>query len=418
LALQPISDVFLSENPVIAIGESGDPETKKLTPTMKRVPAVELELTYMYNPIVFNSINKNVQTIMSAKHELVCKDKRALDYFNNFLAKLGSSGARITWDELLSIIFKQQCIYGKAFVENIFNVKHNRIVDWDYIDPKTMDYAKDSNGNIVVDKWGNPKGYFQILPSSGFRYIDHTNNPTLPKGIAAPGNGASWTFLDPDRVAQIKLYVVGSGFYPLGIIEPIYKNSLRKMNMEDAAANAAYRRGFPIYWAQLGDLNHEPTPNQIQSFLEKLKNLTNRSEISTPYYYNLHMLESKGADKIEDQLSYYTAQEIAGMGIPQFFATGGAESANRTTIAKQDALYQLTLQDIVKMTVSSIEKYMFQPICDLEGFKECPKIKWDSIAGGDELDRKARRLLKYVDAGIISPDIKISEFIKRMENLE
>jgi len=417
LALQPISDMFLAETPVIAIGESGDPETKKLTSTVPRIPAVELELTYMHNPIVFNSINKTVQTIMSAKYELTCPDKKTLAYFNTFLANLGNSGAQVSWDELLSIIFKQQCIYGKAFVENIYNKKHNRIVDWDFIDPKTMDYAKNADGKIVVDKWGNPVGYFQSLPYGSVPFNEQQNNQKLPPNVVPPKT-VSWIYLPAEIIAQIKMYIVGSGFYPLGLIEPIYKNSLRKMNMEDAAANAAYRKGFPIYWAQLGDLNHEPTPNQINSMLDKLKNLTNKSEISTPYYYQLHMLESKGADKIEEQLKYYTAQEIAGMGIPVFIATGGSESANRATIAKQDALYQLTLQDIIRMTTTAIEKYMFKPICELEGFKVCPKIKWDVLSGSDALDAKARRLLKYVDAGILSPDMKISEFIKRSENLE
>jgi len=415
--MRPISEFFLAEMPEIATGATGQPETKKITPTTPRVPSSELEATYAINPIVFNSVNKICQTIMAAHHEITAKDKKIQKWFTDFTDNLGNSGADITWEELLGLIFKQQCIFGKSFVENIFNKRHNRIVDWDIIDPKTMDYAKDSNNKIVVDKFGRPVGYFQILPY-GYTGSLQQSRADLPPKVVPPRQGVYWIFLSPDRIAQIKLYLLGSGFYPIGIVEPIYRNSLRQLNMEDAMANSAYRHGFPIMWSQLGDLNHEPTPNQINSMLDKLKDLTNKSEIATPYYYQLHILESKKSEKLREHLEYYTAQEIAGMGIPVAFATGGVSKDNKATLAKQDALYQLTLRDIVNKTSIAIEKYMFKPICDLEGFKEVPTIRWDLLAGTDELDRKARRLLKYVEAGILSPDLKISDFIKRLENLE
>jgi len=410
MGMRPISDVFLAQTPTINTGEAGDPKSVKTTPETKRVDLGELELTYLHNPTIFNGVNKIVQTIMSSDHEIWAKDKKIQNYFVNFADNLGNSGSDITWDELLSNVFKHQCIYGKTWVENVFNKRGNMIVDWDLIDPKKMDYAKDVNGKIVLNKFGNAIGYFEVLPPGSSTEVPDLKLPD--DRIHAPTGGNS-IFLSPERVAQIKLYTVGDGFYPIGLIEPIYKTSLLKMNMESSFARKISL--FPILMAQLGDLNHEPTPQQITNMLDKIDSVDGK--MSVPYYYNMSVLESKSVEKLQDSLDYYREQEIAGLGIPKPFATGTADGATMATLARQDSMFQLTLKDLVNKTAYSIEKYMFAPICRLEGFKEVPKLKWN-IIGTDELDRKAKRLLRYVQAGIIDPDIKMQDFIKKMEDMD
>lgn len=412
--MRPISNVFLADNPTVATGETGNPESQKTTPTMNRVDLMELELSYMHNPTIFNGINKIIQTIMSASHEIVAKDKKVQTYFDKFIGNLGISGSDITWEELLSDIYKHQCIYGRNYVENVFNKKGNRIVDWDLIDPKKMDYAKNSAKKIVMDRYNNPVGYFEMIP---FDESSGNQRKPLPRDVMEPNHSFNSIFLRPDQIAHIKLFTVGDGFYGIGLIEPIYKTSLRKLNIEEALANAIYRHGFPIIWAQLGDLNHEPTPQQIQNMLEKLKNINFKQEIATPYYYQLHMLESKKSEKLKEHLDYFREQEIAGLGIPRPFATGGSDGSNHATLGNQTSMFNLTLRDIIDKTAQAIEKYMFKPICDLEGFKEVPKLKWD-IVGSDELNNKAKRLLMYVQTGILKPEDIDPEEIKKLEQLD
>lgn len=412
--MRPLSEVFLADAPVIATGESGQPETVKLTPEIARVTLLELELTYIHNPVVFNSVNKIVQMIMSADHEIVAKDKKVQEYFTNFTANIGNSGSDITWEELLSAVFQHQCVYGRSFVENIFNKRGNRIVDWDIVDPKNIDYAKDANDKIVTDRFGKPVGYFQKLPWG--QYFEVQENPLPPK-VIKPHDANQAIFLPPERLAQLKLFTIGDGFYPVGIVEPIYKDSLRKMNIKEALANAIYRHGFPIIWAKLGDLNHEPTPQQIQNMLQKLKDINFKQEIATPYYYELNMLESKKAEKLREHLDYFNEEEVTGMGIPESFATGKGSEGSYASLTRQSSMFQLTLRDIINRTVNSIQKYMFKPMAQLEGFKEIPTIRWD-LVGTDELDKKAKRIVKYVEAGLLVPDEKISNFIKKSEQLD
>lgn len=412
--MRPISDIFLVEAPVIATGETYDPRSVKTTPALQRVDSDELELSYINNPTIFNGINKIVQTIMAASHKVEAKDRKVQAFFDEFIGRLGLSGSDITWEELLAVIYQHQCIYGAAFVENIFNKRHNRIVDWDAIDPKKMDYAKDVNKKIVLDNLGKPVGYFELLPMN--EGVSQIEIPNLPPHVAQPMSYRA-IFMKPEQVAHFKLFTVGDGFYGIGLIEPIYRTSLRKLNIEEALANAIYRHGFPVIWAQIGDLNHEATPQQIENMLIKLKDISFKQEIATPYYYNLHILESKKAEKLKEHLEYFREQEVTGLGIPKPFATGGAEGATHATLGKQDSLFQLTLRDIARKTCSAVEKYMFAPVCKYEGFKEIPKLVWD-ITSGDELDKKSKRLLKYAQAGLISPDMKVMDFIKKAEGLD
>jgi hypothetical protein len=326
-----------TEQPKISLsnlGDTGAPHAVKTTyPIVQRVPLLELELTYLYNPVVFNGVNKIVQTIMSAKHEVVAKNYAVQKFFDTYLAELGNSGSDITWEELLSQIFKFQCIYGRSFVENIYNKKGNRIVDWDLIDPKKMDYAKSGNARIVLDKFNKPIGYIEVVPME-VPVPDNFLPPDIAPYITMWPNSI---YLEPKRVAQIKLFTVGDGFYPIGLVEPIYKTSLRKLNVEEALANAIWRHGFPIFLAKIGDSNHEPTPQQVQSILEKLRDASFKQELSIPYYYDLSILESKKAEKLREHLEYFKDNEVTGMGIPKPYATGGGEacySSDTQTLTK------------------------------------------------------------------------------------
>jgi len=415
--MRTIDEVYLVSNPITVTnavppsGELGVPESKKTTPTLSRVKLQELELTYMHNPTVFNGINKIVQTIMSADHELVCPDKKVKAWFENYLDNLGNSGTDMSWEIMLSQIYKFQCIYGRSYVEQIFNKRGNRIVDWDMIDPKKMDYAKSSTLTIVMDEFQNPVGYAESLPY-GYS-VDDDRLPTgLKDKVTMPMNSI---FLPVNKVAQIKLFTVGDGFYPIGLIEPIYKTSLRKMNIEEALANAVWRHGFPIIAASVGDANHEPTPQQVQSILEKLRDISYKQELSYPYYYDLKILESKKSEKLSQHLEYFREQEVAGMGIPKPFATGGGEATNRATLGNQSGMFALSLRDIIDKTSDAIRQQLFRPICKLEGFKTVPTLKWD-VVGADEFDNKVKRIVSYVKNGILTPE-EVKDFIKGTEKM-
>lgn len=372
----------------------------------------ELERAYIYDPVVFNAVNKIVQTIMSAGYEIRCEDEEVKKWFENFLNNVGFVGGETTWEEILTKIYQDLCIFGNAWLELIYNKAGDKIVDLDIIDAKTMDYAKDSLGRIVLDKNGAPVGYVQKLP---YGVDARGRGDKIPPGVSCANNEI---FLLPKRICHFKLYTVGDRFYGLGLIEPTYKSIVRKMNIEEAQANSIWAQGFAPRIVYCGDKEHPPTPSAMNAIVEGLKELSYKQNLAIPYYNRIELLEPKRIEEARGVIEYYRELVIAGLGIPKPFATGGGEETNRATLSNQQRMFELTLTDIVNRTCSTIRKYIFRRICELENFKAVPRIVWNKI-GEAELNDKASRLGIYLKYGCLDPkDEKLREYIKRSENLE
>ena len=79
--IRPISEVFLADNEAfgdLQADKNINRDSKKTTPLNDRVALDELELNYHTNTIVFNGINKVVQTIMSSQIELTAHDHKEI----------------------------------------------------------------------------------------------------------------------------------------------------------------------------------------------------------------------------------------------------------------------------------------------------------------------------------------------------
>ena len=393
---------------VPAPSEEGIPLGKKSTPEIIRIEKNKLEQMYISNPVVFNSINKIVQIMMAAGYSIIGEDE-SVKVITEFLDSVGEIGGEYDWDTLLETIVKHCSIYGNAWIEKIYNKAGTRIVDLDFIDPKKMDYARDSNQKIVLDKFNRPVGYVQTLPMD----IDVENKIEPPEGVVLPSNSI---FIPPERIIHFQLYTVGDGFDGIGLIEPIYKTAIRKLNMEQALANSWWLTGFPLKKGKVGDINHEPTEEQLKRMAESIKNLDYKSSIVLPYYADVEILEAKRPERLKEQLNYFIDQEITGLGMPKAFATGLGEETNRATLARQEYLLKLSLKDITTRIARTITTKLFKPLAEMNKMKSYPTLKWGEIAI-EELDSKSKRLIAYAQAGIIRPDKDLETYIRKVEGL-
>jgi hypothetical protein len=392
----------------------GIPIAQKTTPEFVRVKKGELEQTYLVNPIVFNFVNKITQVIVSSGYELV-GEKKAVSEIDGFLSSIGDVGGEICWDSLLEQIFRDQVIYGEAWVEKIYSKKGDMIVDIDMIDAKKMDYLKNRNEKVMLDLSQNPIGYTETLPFDEVpSEIRHMKVPApYDEGCKLDNN---MLFFPPDRITHFKLYSIGDGLYPVGLVEPCYKASLRKLNMEEALANALYRVGFPIITTTVGDASHDPTPPMITDAMTKTQNIKYNESIAIPYWTKIDLLESKHPEKLREHLDYFCEQEIASSGMPAAFVTGKGEDTNRSTLNRQEYLSKLALKHMIRNTSKVIERDVFRPICLQRGLKSWPKMVWREIVL-EELDSKTERIYKYAKAGIITPDKDLEAIIRRSESL-
>ena len=87
--------------------------------------------------------------------------------------------------------------------------------------------------------------------------------------------------------------------------------------------------------------------------------------------------------------------------MPMAFATGAGEATNRATLNNQQQILELTLEDIVKKTISTFTKYILRRIQNKNGAKDIPKVIWGDVRAEEKND-KTKRLQAYKGMGAIS----------------
>ena len=312
--------------------------------------------------------------------------------------------------DLLAETLRHQFITGNAYQENIFNKRGSKIVDFDIVNPVSMDYLRMQSGFIYLDKHQNPVGYVQSVPSS--------QDVSLQQKFEFPTDARIDTnqlFIPRERITHFKLYKVGDGFDGLGIIEPIYNSSLRKLNSEKGFAEAASRLGSPIITAKIGDSLHEPTPQQIQNTLTEVSKVNQKSAFAYPYTTELKLLEPRKPEKLKEYLDYFGESEVTGMGMPSAFATGKGQETNRATLARQEYLLKLSMKEIIKRTMKVIEEKQIKVIAKQYGINPV-RMKWGEIAL-EEVDARSVRLTAYADKGLLTPDSQLEDYIRGLEGL-
>lgn len=392
--------------------ESSDHKTKKFENQVIRKEKSDLYQMYVSNPIVFNTVNKYVQILMSPGFKFVAEDKESEDFFTNFYEGIGETGSETDQYDLMSDTLKHQFVGGEGWQENIYNKTGTRIVDLDIINPLSMDYARDSAGRVAMDlKTNNPIGFIQSAPTD--IDVEHLRKFAAPDGVSLNHNQV---YLPPSRVTHFKLYKVGDGFSGLGIVEPIFNSSIRKLNSEKGFAESAAKLGSPIITAEIGDSLHEPTPQQIKNTLDEISKVNQKSAFAHPYTTKLKLLEPRKPEKLREYLDYFEAVETTGMGMPAAFASGIGEATNRSTLARQEYILKISLKEIIRRTTRTIEQKQLKVMAKQYKLKEVPKIVWGEIAI-EELDSKAKRLTNYINAGILTRTPGLENLIRQMENI-
>jgi len=373
---------------------SADPESKRTSGGEEgRVEKEKLRLAYMNDPLLFNGINEITRTIFSGNWEFTDAPDNVLEFFNEF-----RNGSNL--DTMFEDCVRYFFIYGDSWMEKVKNENRSKIVDVALINSEEMDYKKEG-GAVMLDEKNNPTMYVQTLPRSvdGKRKID----------------------LEAADVIHFKFNAVGDGFYGIGLIEPIYRISLSKVNMEDGLTEVTIRLAYPKYWGKVGDKMHEPTPDHISELLDELTEVDYQSVIVTPYFYDIGILEPKQIHILREHLEYLNDQECAGMGVPKPYVTMRGEKLNKATLDNLNDDFERNIRDYQRKFARHMEQELFKLIAEEQGFDEYPLIKWGRV-DLDSVDNRAVRLVNYVKNGLISAQevekaVSIESIIREEEGL-
>src|SRR4030042_2991470 len=367
--------------------EVGNPIAEKPPSTLVRVPKAELEAAFALCGLINSGIIRQTQIIMSGEPILECDDKKVLKYFEDFLENIGNRGNDIHWDELLNRIFLAQFIYGEAWVEKTWNTKHNRIIDLDIINAKTMDYAKKGE-SLALDEYGVPLGYVQEISAYSRERL------TPPEGVTI-SPGTQW--IPKDRIAHFTLHNFGSGYRPIGLIEPAYADTKCFLNEKNAYNIKLLTTLLPKYLAKIGNDKHMPTPEIAKDIVDKMKKSAFDTEIAIPYFHDISILQPQHPDALLNFLQFFSDQIVISLRMPKPIVTGLGEETNRATLNVQTYIMLLSTKDTIKRTVRTVERQIFKPMADAEGFKTYPKITWNFSAVEDSIKNSIGMISKKGD---------------------
>jgi len=353
---------------------------------LKRISPTDLERLYHLDGLIFNGINLIVHyTVTNFKIE--CDDPKSKEVIENFVKQ---SNLHLKMEEII----RHECIYGNFYGELNYNKPKSNIVDITVMDPKTIDFKRDSKGVIELIDNRIPTGYVQKV------------------GI----DKREFKF---DEIAHFRLYTVADSWNGIGLIEPQYKICLIKLNLEEALGESAWRYSSPTILAQIGDGERRetwPTPEAIQNFSKELRNFDYKTDLVVPYFYNIKFLQPGTLTNMRNHMEYFINLQCATLGVPRAILLGAAEGANRATVEIQAKQFAKKIKSIQAHLAHDIEEQIFRRIIELRGLSEVPRIVWDEIEA-ETLTEKAERYGLYAKTGLLTPDDNIEKVIRESEGL-
>jgi hypothetical protein len=378
----------------------------------ERVSRQSLEEIYLTDPQTFNTINKSKQLIMQAGYNIRVDKKGSQSKYDDFFKNMGNIGMKTNLSQLLSNIYHDKFLYGVSYIERVYDTRQEVIVDLKMIDPKLMDFARDNEGIIVVDRNQNPVGFTMDI-----------GRKTNYRGDIIPIDGlSSKVSLDPNhifflafRIAYFRMFTYGNRFDAVGVVEPAIKDINRKHKIEDATANSIHNAAsYPIV-GYVGDANRSASQSLMNNTLDAMKNLSHSRYMVFQYPTKLETLEVKQSEQVNEALRYFRANQSAASGMALGFSIGTGEAINRSTLSTQQEMLDISLDSEAKNTAEEFNVQILDELNRVNGYGSSAKLIWGNVASEDKND-KASRLFDAVSSGVLAPG-EIRDYILMSEDI-
>lgn len=381
-----------------------------------RVSRYELENIYLTDPQAFNTINKSKQLIMQAGFNIRAMKKGSQSKYDDFFNSIGSIGMKTNKNQLLSYIHHDKLLFGSAYVERIYDRELTEILDLKMIDPKLMDFARDTEGVIVVDKYQNPVGYTMDVGNRGASSMGDIP-PTLENGISSEISlDSTEIFLLAFRIAHFRMFPFGNRFESIGIIEPAFYDIIRKHKIEDATANSIHNTAaYPII-GYVGDNQRSASQKVMNSTLDAMKNLSHSRYMVFQHPTKLETLEVKHSDQLDEVLRYFRGNQSAASGMALGFSIGTGEAINRSTLSTQQRMLDISLDSEAKATAQEFKVLILDELNRVNGYGSEAELIWGDVAAENK-NEKMNRLMSAVKSSVIAPE-EAREYILLSEGLK
>jgi len=257
------------------------------------------------------------------------------------------------------------------------------------LDPETIDFQRDRNQKILIDKnplsprYGYPIGYdFIEDPDTDFRRVP----------IAA------------GRIIHLIYNQIGGEMIGTSTLQPIYGTSERVMNVDQGYAESAYRVGYPQRTIGVGNGTDFATDQQMTDAEELAKDLATKDIIT--YDRSSYKIETLQTQTIDPSISlnYFQNSKMVVFGIPKYQLMGSSAGEGNRAIAETMAKDRASMTHTMQLAVKNCyESQIFRRILDAERLPDVTiEMVWNPIIEEDK-DSEIDNILKLKNGGIITP---------------
>jgi hypothetical protein len=376
-----------------------------------RIDRKQLETLYLTDPQTLNTIDLYATIPIQAGYRIQSINKTNQRQYDEFFANIGKYGLVVGSKQLLTRLLTDTPLYGYAYVERIFGIddfNKVRIVDLKPVDAKLMDYARDTDGIIVVDEFQKPVGYtMNVGINSQVR-----GDPT-PKRVNLD---IGKVFLQEERIACFHFKSYGNGFESIGVVEAAALDIERKQKIKTAMANEIYNNAAYKVYAIVGDAQRSASKKVQEDTLTALQNLSYSRFGVFQYPTQLNTLKVEHSPQAEEFLRFERSEQATSGGIALGIAVGSGEAINRQTMGEQLGVLDMKFDGWIERFCEQFNQKILDYIYKYNEYGSKAELKWNDVSLEDKTS-KANTLLSAIDKKVVSPE-EVRKFILTAYDIE
>jgi hypothetical protein len=348
---------------------------------------------------------------MQSGYRLQAVNKTNQRQYDDFFANMGKYGLVSGLKQLLSRQLTDAPLYGYSYVERIFGVDEYdkvRLVDLKPIDSKLMDYARDTDGIIVVDEYQKPVGYTMNVGMNSKARGD----PVPPRVHLDIGK----VFIIEERIACIHFKPYGNGFESIGVVEAAALDIERKQKIKTAVANEIHNNAAYKVFAIVGDAQRSASKKVQEDTLAALQNLSYNRFGVFQYPTQLDTLKVEHSPQAEEFLRFERSEQATSGGIALGIAVGSGEAINRQTMGEQLGVLDMKFDGWMERFCEQFNQKILDYIYRYNEYGSKCELKWNDISLDDKI-AKANLLLTAIDKKVLCPE-EVRKFITVSYDIE
>ena len=363
-----------------------------------RVSRKQIETLYITDPQTLNTIDLYATIPIQAGYKIEAVNKGSQRQYDEFFASVGKYGLVSGLKQLLTRFLTDTPLYGYAYAERVFGVDEYdkvRMVDIKPVDAKLMDYARDTDGIIVVDENQKPVGYTMRVGHN----IRVRGDPVPPRVNVDMDK----VFIMEERIACIQFKQYGNGFESIGVVESAAIDIERKQKIKTAIANTIHNNSSYQVYAIVGDAQRTASPKVQKDTLTALQNLTTNRFGVFQYPTQLETLKVEHSPQADEFLRFLRSEQSTAGGIALGIAVGSGEAVNRQTMSEQQIILDMKFDGWMERFCEQFNKKILDYIYQYNEYGSKAELKWNDICLDDKI-QKADMMIKAVQSGILAPE--------------